>query len=132
MLLPYLAPGVWWRWVKQDGVVLRHEMGRINARPPLVGMGLSMMGRLACMERTQKEEHLPKMARAIFGGARATVNRVQDRILPSTSAVEDDDFIINGKRSGRQVQIMPTGCFAWCVRTLMHRSMRAFPSCFSI
>ena len=29
---------------KDENVVLRHEMGRINARPPLVGMGLSMIG----------------------------------------------------------------------------------------
>ena len=50
---------------KDENVVLRHEMGRINARPPLVGMGLSMIGP-ALLEYgtdTQKEEHLPKIAR---------------------------------------------------------------------
>ena len=29
---------------KDENVVLHKEMGRINARPPLVGMGLSMIG----------------------------------------------------------------------------------------
>ena len=47
---------------KDENVILRHEMGRINARPPLVGMGLSMIGPALLEYGTdiQKEEHLPK------------------------------------------------------------------------
>ena len=50
---------------KDEHQVLRNEMGRINARPPLLGMGLSMIGPALLEYGTdaQKEEHLPKIAR---------------------------------------------------------------------
>ena len=50
---------------KDEVVVLQQEMQRINARPALVGMGLSMIGP-ALLEygtEAQKQEHLPKIAR---------------------------------------------------------------------
>ena len=50
---------------KDEVVVLQQEMQRINARPALVGMGLSMIGPALLEYGTdaQKEEHLPKIAR---------------------------------------------------------------------
>ena len=88
---------------KDENVVLRHEMGRINARPPLVGMGLSMIGP-ALLEYgtdTQKEEHLPKIARGDIWWCQGYSEPGSGSDLASlrTSAVEDgDDFIINGQK----------------------------------
>ena len=88
---------------KDKNVVLRHEMGRINARPPLVGMGLSMIGP-ALLEYgtdTQKEEHLPKIARGDIWWCQGYSEPGSGSDLASlrTSAVEDgDDFIINGQK----------------------------------
>ena len=88
---------------KDKNVVLRHEMGRINARPPLVGMGLSMIGP-ALLEygtNTQKEEHLPKIARGDIWWCQGYSEPGSGSDLASlrTSAVEDgDDFIINGQK----------------------------------
>ena len=50
---------------KDEHQVLRNELGRINARPPLLGMGLSMIGPALLEFGTdaQKAEHLPKIAR---------------------------------------------------------------------
>ena len=46
----------------KESQVLREEMSRINARPALVGMGLSMIGPALLEYGTdeQKAEHLPK------------------------------------------------------------------------
>ena len=50
---------------KEEAVVFQQEMREINARPPLVGMGLSMIGPALLDYGTeeQKKEHLPKIAR---------------------------------------------------------------------
>ena len=50
---------------KDQVVVLQAEMRRVNARPPLVGMGISMIGPALLEYGTdvQKEQHLPNIAR---------------------------------------------------------------------
>ena len=88
---------------KDENLVLRSEMGRINARPPLVGMGLSMIGP-ALLEygtEAQKEEHLPKIARGDIWWCQGYSEPGSGSDLASlrTSAVEEgDDFIVNGQK----------------------------------
>ncbi len=50
---------------KDSNAVLQDELRRINARPPLFGMGISMIGPALLEFGTpeQKAEHLPKIAR---------------------------------------------------------------------
>ena len=88
---------------KDENLVLRNEMGRINARPPLVGMGLSMIGPALLEYGTdaQKEEHLPKIARGDIWWCQGYSEPGSGSDLASlrTSAVEDgDDFIVNGQK----------------------------------
>ena len=88
---------------KDEVVVLQQEMQRINARPALVGMGLSMIGP-ALLEYgtdTQKQEHLPKIARGDIWWCQGYSEPGSGSDLASlrTSAVEDgDDFIVNGQK----------------------------------
>lgn len=104
----YTAPS----WPKEYGgaglnkdqvVVLQQEMQRINARPALVGMGLSMIGP-ALLEygtEVQKQEHLPKIVRGDIWWCQGYSEPGSGSDLASlrTSAVEDgDDFIINGQK----------------------------------
>ena len=88
---------------KDEVVVLQQEMQRINARPALVGMGLSMIGP-ALLEygtEAQKQEHLPKIARGDIWWCQGYSEPGSGSDLASlrTSAVEDgDDFIVNGQK----------------------------------
>jgi alkylation response protein AidB-like acyl-CoA dehydrogenase len=88
---------------KDEHQVLRNEMGRINARPPLLGMGLSMIGPALLEYGTdaQKEEHLPKIARGEIWWCQGYSEPGSGSDLASlrTAAVEDgDDFIVNGQK----------------------------------
>lgn len=88
---------------KDEVVVLQQEMQRINARPALVGMGLSMIGPALLEYGTdvQKQEHLPKIARGDIWWCQGYSEPGSGSDLASlrTSAVEDgDDFIINGQK----------------------------------
>lgn len=88
---------------KDENSVLRSEMSRINARPPLVGMGLSMIGPALLEYGTdaQKQEHLPKIARGDIWWCQGYSEPGSGSDLASlrTSAVEDgDDFIVNGQK----------------------------------
>lgn len=83
--------------------VLTEELRRINARPPLVGMGLSMIGPalLEFGNDEQKAEHLPKIARGEIWWCQgySEPNAGSDLASLRTSAVEDgDDYIINGQK----------------------------------
>jgi len=88
---------------KEEVVVFQQEMREINARPPLVGMGLSMIGPALLDYGTeeQKKEHLPKIARGDIWWCQGYSEPGSGSDLASlrTSAVEDgDDFIINGQK----------------------------------
>ena len=88
---------------KEEVVVFQQEMREINARPPLVGMGLSMIGPALLDYGTeeQKIEHLPKIARGDIWWCQGYSEPGSGSDLASlrTSAVEDgDDFIINGQK----------------------------------
>ena len=88
---------------KDKAVVLQQEMQRINARPALVGMGLSMIGPALLEYGTdvQKQEHLPKIARGDIWWCQGYSEPGSGSDLASlrTSAVEDgDDFIVNGQK----------------------------------
>ena len=88
---------------KDQVVVLQSEMRRVNARPPLVGMGISMIGPALLEYGTdvQKEQHLPNIARGDIWWCQGYSEPGSGSDLASlrTSAVEDgDDFIVNGQK----------------------------------
>jgi acyl-CoA dehydrogenase len=83
--------------------VLREEMARIQARTPLTGMGLSMIGPalLEYGNDEQKAEHLPKIARGEIWWCQgySEPNAGSDLASLQTRAVVDgDDYIINGQK----------------------------------
>ncbi len=88
---------------KAQTVIWQEEMRRINARPPLVGMGVSMIGP-ALLEygtEAQQLEHLPKIARGEIWWCQGYSEPGSGSDLASlrTSAVEDgDDFVVNGQK----------------------------------
>lgn len=87
----------------EENLVLGEELRRINARPALVGMGISMIGP-ALLEfgtEEQKQEHLPKIARGEIWWCQgySEPNAGSDLASLKTSAVEDgDEYIINGQK----------------------------------
>ncbi len=88
---------------KAQAVVWQEEMRRINARPPLVGMGVSMIGPalLEYGSEAQQLEHLPKIARGDIWWCQGYSEPGSGSDLASlrTSAVEDgDDFVVNGQK----------------------------------
>jgi alkylation response protein AidB-like acyl-CoA dehydrogenase len=87
----------------EENGVLQQELRRINARPALLGMGISMIGP-ALLEfgtEAQKREHLPKIARGEIWWCQgySEPNAGSDLAGLGTSAVEDgDEYIINGQK----------------------------------
>lgn len=83
--------------------VLREEMNRIKARPPLQGMGLTMIGPALLEFGTdeQKAEHLPKIADGSIWWCQgySEPNAGSDLASLKTSAVLDgDEYVINGQK----------------------------------
>ena len=88
---------------KDQVVVLQAEMRRVNARPPLVGMGISMIGPALLEYGTdqQKQDHLSNIARGDIWWCQGYSEPGSGSDLASlrTSAIEDgDDFIVNGQK----------------------------------
>ena len=88
---------------KEENMVLGEEMRRINARTPLVGHGLTMIGPalLEFGNDEQCREHLPKIARGEIKWCQgySEPNAGSDLASLQTRAVEDgDDYIINGSK----------------------------------
>jgi alkylation response protein AidB-like acyl-CoA dehydrogenase len=87
----------------EEAMVLSREMSRINARPPLVGMGLSMIGP-ALLEfgtEEQKAEHLPKIASGEIWWCQgySEPNSGSDLASLQTKAISDgDEYVINGQK----------------------------------
>lgn len=87
----------------EQNMVLRQELGKINARPALVGMGLSMIGPALLEYGTdeQKAEHLPKIVSGEIWWCQgySEPNAGSDLASLQTKAVVDgDDYIINGQK----------------------------------
>jgi acyl-CoA dehydrogenase len=83
--------------------ILREEMSRIQARPALSGMGLSMIGPalLEYGSDEQKAEHLPKIASGEIWWCQgySEPNSGSDLASLQTKAIVDgDDYIINGQK----------------------------------
>ena len=84
-------------------LILLQEMQRINARPPLLGMGISMLGPtlLEYGSEQQKLEHLPRIARGEVAwcqgysepGAGSDLASLQTR-----AADCGDHFLVNGSK----------------------------------
>lgn len=83
--------------------ILSREMARINARPPLVSFGISMLGPVLLEFGTeeQKLEHLPKIVRGEIRwcqgysepGAGSDLAGLQTRAV-----LEGDEFIVSGQK----------------------------------
>ncbi len=87
----------------QQNIVLREELARIKARPPLSGMGLSMIGPALLEFGTdeQKAEHLPKITSGEIWWCQgySEPNSGSDLASLKTSAVVDgDEYVINGQK----------------------------------
>lgn len=87
----------------QENQILQQEMHRINARTPLMGMGLTMIGPalLEFGNEEQKKEHLTKICRGEIWWCQgySEPNAGSDLVNLQTKAVVDgDDFIINGQK----------------------------------
>lgn len=87
----------------EEYVVLLEEMSRIDARIPLTGMGVSMIGPTLLEYGTpeQKAEHLPRIASGEIRWCQGYSEPGAGSDLASlqTRAVEDgDNFIINGQK----------------------------------
>lgn len=87
----------------EENQILRQEMSRINARPPHVGMGLSMIGPALLEFGTdeQKAEHLPKIANGSIWWCQgySEPNSGSDLASLATRAVLDgDEYVINGQK----------------------------------
>ena len=88
---------------KEQAKVFQEEMRHINARTPLVGMGLSMIGPalLEFGSDKQKAEHLPKIVSGEIWWCQGYSEPGSGSDLASlrTSAEEDgDDYLINGQK----------------------------------
>jgi alkylation response protein AidB-like acyl-CoA dehydrogenase len=88
---------------KTANQVLQEELRRINARPALVGMGISMIGPALLEFGTpeQKAEHLPKIARGEIWWCQgySEPNAGSDLASLRTSAVaHGDEYVINGSK----------------------------------
>ncbi len=88
---------------KLQGRVLQEELRHINARPALVGMGISMIGPALLEYGTdeQKAEHLPRIARGEIWWCQgySEPNAGSDLASLKTSAVDNgDEYIINGSK----------------------------------
>jgi alkylation response protein AidB-like acyl-CoA dehydrogenase len=86
-----------------EHAVLQQEMSRINARSPLQGMGLSMIGPALLEFGTdeQKREHLPKIVSGEIWWCQgySEPNAGSDLASLQTKAIADgDDYIINGQK----------------------------------
>ncbi|MCZ6890125.1 MAG: acyl-CoA dehydrogenase family protein [Gammaproteobacteria bacterium] len=88
---------------KDENRILSEELQKINARPALTGMGLSMIGP-ALLEYGNEEqchEHLPQIVRGDIWWCQGYSEPGSGSDLASlrTKAVEDgDDYIINGSK----------------------------------
>ena len=87
----------------EENQILREEMARINARTPLVGMGLSMIGPalLEYGNEEQKAEHLPKISSGEIWWCQgySEPNAGSDLASLQTKAVLDgDEYVINGQK----------------------------------
>ncbi len=88
---------------KLHNQVLQEELRRINARPPHVGMGISMIGPalLEYGNEEQKLTHLPKIARGEIWWCQGYSEPGSGSDLASlrTSAMVDgDDYLITGQK----------------------------------
>ncbi|NKB98327.1 MAG: acyl-CoA dehydrogenase [Pseudomonadales bacterium] len=88
---------------KNQVVVFQEEMRRVNARPPHVGMGISMIGPALLEYGTdeQKAEHLPKIASGEIWWCQGYSEPGSGSDLASlrTAAVDDgDDFLVTGQK----------------------------------
>lgn len=87
----------------EENLILRAEMARINARTPLVGMGLSMIGPALLEYGTeeQKTDHLPKITSGEIWWCQgySEPNSGSDLASLQTKAVLDgDEYVINGQK----------------------------------
>ncbi len=88
---------------KDQTLVFQEEMRRVNARPPHVGMGISMIGPALLEYGTdeQKAEHLPKIASGEIWWCQGYSEPGSGSDLASlrTAAIDDgDDFIVTGQK----------------------------------
>ena len=88
---------------KEQADVLQDELRQLGARPPLVGMGLSMIGPALLEFGTPEQcaEHLPKIVRGDIWWCQgySEPGAGSDLAGLQTRAVEDgDDYIVNGSK----------------------------------
>jgi len=88
----------------QQAKILYDEMGKLRARPPLLGMGLSMIGPtlLEFGTEEQKQRHLPRIARSEVQWCQgySEPNAGSDLAALRTRAEDaGDHFVLNGQKT---------------------------------
>ncbi len=88
---------------KDEAKVLREEMGRIGARPPLVSFGISMLGPalLKFGNEEQKKTHIPKIVKGEIRWCQgySEPNAGSDLASLQTKAEDKGDhYLINGQK----------------------------------
>ena len=88
---------------QEENGILQDELARIDARPPLLSFGISMLGPvlLEYGSEAQKREHLPKIARGEIRWCQGYSEPGSGSDLASlqTRAVLDgDEYVINGSK----------------------------------
>ena len=88
---------------KAQSLVLAEELQRINARPPLVSFGISMLGPVLLEYGTheQKLEHIPKIVRGEIRWCQGYSEPGSGSDLASVSTraeLQGDEYIINGSK----------------------------------
>ena len=111
-------------------LVLVEELQRIDARPPLGGMGVTMIGPtlLEYGNEDQKRRHLPKIARGETAWCQGYSEPGAGSDLASlTTRAEDkgDHYLVNGSKIWTSyARRTPTGSSAWCAPTATRAETR--------
>ncbi len=87
----------------QENMILQDELRNINARPPLVSFGISMLGPVLLEYGTeeQKQQHIPKIVKGEIRWCQGYSEPGSGSDLASlqTRAVIDgDDYVVNGSK----------------------------------
>lgn len=122
---------------KDQAIILREELVRINARPGLTSFGISMLGPvlLEYGSHEQKLEHIPKIVRGEIRWCQGYSEPGSGSDLASLATkaeLQGDTYLINGSKVWTSYADKADWIFVWCAPTSRYPSIRALASYCSI